>query len=292
MPKFGVERGGSAPAEFGATVLADGVAFAVHSRHAERIEVCLFDAAGETELARLPLLSRDGDTHHGRITGIGIGTRYGLRAHGPFRPELGHRFDLAKLLIDPYARRLDRPFAWHPDLALPPDRAVDTAALVPKAIVEVGQKQPAPFARVAPRLIYELPVRAFSMRHPDIQNEQRGTLAALTHPKLLDHLKRIGVDTVELMPLQAWIDERHLPPLGLSNAWGYNPLTLFALDPRLAPGGLADLRNAVAALHAAGMQVVLDIVLNHSGESDEAGATLSFREIGRASCRERVCLAV
>ncbi|HVF93072.1 MAG TPA: glycogen debranching enzyme, partial [Sphingomonas sp.] len=126
-------------------------------------------------------------------------------------------------------------------------------------------------------LIYELNVRGFTWLHPDIPEAQRGTLAALAHPSIIAHLRKIGVDAVELMPIVAWIDERHLPPLGLANAWGYNPVVPMALDPRLAPGGVAELRDTVAALRAAGIGVILDLVFNHSGESDLHGATLSMR---------------
>ncbi len=126
-------------------------------------------------------------------------------------------------------------------------------------------------------LIYEINVRAFSMLHPDVPMEERGTLAALRHPAVIAHLQRLCVDAVELMPVTAWIDERHLPPLGLSNAWGYNPVTFMAMEPRLAPGGIADLALTVEALHRAGIGVVLDLVFNHTGESDRHGTTLSFR---------------
>jgi glycogen operon protein len=159
---------------------------------------------------------------------------------------------------------------------------------MPKAIV---QELPQPPGRQPPRfrpggLIYEIAVYAFSMRHPDIPEQDRGKLRALAHPVILDHLKRLGVSAVELMPLTAWIDERHLPPLGLRNAWGYNPVTFMALDPRLAPGGLADLRHVVDALHDAGIGVILDLVFNHTGESDTLGPTLSLRGLdGRAYYR-------
>ena len=136
-------------------------------------------------------------------------------------------------------------------------------------------KQPPLFARGG--LIYEINVRGFSMLHPDIAPAERGTLAALRHPAVIAHLQALGVSAVELMPVTAWIDERHLPPLGLANAWGYNPVTFMAMEPRLAPGGIADLRRRVEALHGAGIGVILDLVFNHTGESDRHGATLSLR---------------
>ena len=208
--------------------------------------------------------------------------RYGLRADGPFDPAQGHRFDPAKLLVDPYAAALDRPFAWHPDLAAPRNAARDTAPLVPKAIVTAPMPQAPRAAPRQPGFIYEIAVKAFSQRHPDLPQAMRGTVAALAHPLMIEHLRRIGVDTVELMPIAAWIDERHLPALGLANGWGYNPVTFMAPDPRLAPGGLAEIRQAVQALQDADIRVLLDIVLNHTGESDTQGATLSLRGLDNA----------
>lgn len=262
----------------GATANVGGVNFAVVAPHAEAVYVCLFDE-DDREISRFRLPSRQGDTHCGFLAGAAPGCRYGLRAEGPWAPEHGQRYDPAKLLTDPYATRLDRPFAWHPSLA---SKAADTAMLVPKAIVE------APSPPVAPRvsrplgLVYELPVKAFTICHPGVPDAVRGTVAALAEPCIIEHLKSLGIDTVELMPLCAWIDERHLPPLGLANAWGYNPVNFFAPDPRLAPGGMAEVRATLAKLHEAGLRVILDIVVNHSGESDANGATLSLRGLDNA----------
>jgi glycogen operon protein len=259
---------------------ATGTLFSVWSQHAERIELCLFDAGG-TETARLPMHRGEGDVFSLHVAGIGAGARYGFRADGPYDPARGLWFDPAKLLVDPYALAIDRPYRHDPALAAPRGAGVDTAHLVPKAIVGAAQPEsqepPAPPRFRSGGFVYELSVRAFTMRHPDVPAAERGTLRGLAHPSVIVHLKRLGVDAVELMPVTAWIDERHLPPLGLSNAWGYNPVTFMALDPRLAPGGVADLRHAVEALHAAGIGVLLDLVFNHTGESDALGATLSLR---------------
>lgn len=263
----------------GVTLREDGAEIVVFSRHATHIEVCLFDA-NDRETQRITLTERQGDVHRGFLPGIREGQRYGLRADGPYAPELGHRFDAAKLLVDPYARRLDRGFIHHPDLTL---KGVETQALVPRAIIErpvsVTRQRPAK----TPDIIYEVPVKAFTMRHPDVPEKLRGTVAALAHSAVIDHLVTLGIDTIELMPLAAWIDERHLPPLGLHNGWGYNPVTFMAPDPRVAPGGFAEIRAAVQALQAAGLQVVLDVVYNHSGESDAQGTTLSLRGLDEAS---------
>jgi len=268
------------PAPLGVSLAGGGVNVAVVSRVATAVWFCLFD--GDTETARISLPGRTGDVVHGFIPGIGEGARYGLRADGPYQPAAGHRFDPVMLLVDPYAMELDRPFVYHPGLGLPRNTATDTAALLPKAIVR-PPLPPVAAARVRPLgLIYELPVKAYTMRHPAVPERLRGTVAALAEPAILDHLVRIGVDTIELMPLAAWIDERHLPPLGLSNAWGYNPVTLLAPDPRLAPGGMAEIRATLATLRKAGFRVVLDVVLNHSGEGDDLGSTLSLRGLDNA----------
>ncbi|PTM94308.1 glycogen debranching protein GlgX [Mycoplana dimorpha] len=259
----------------GATVVEGGVSFAVHSRDAARIDLCLFDEHGRRETRRVPMQRDDTGLHRAFVEGIGPGTRYGFRAEGIYSPDHGLWFDPAKLLVDPYAKELDRRFVHDNRLT---QQGEETADLVPKAIVTIDRPVP-----VAPPLfrpggvIYEVAVRGFTMLHPDIPENMRGTIAALAHPAVVSHLKRIGVDAVELMPIVAWIDERHLPPLGLHNSWGYNPIALMALDPRLAPGGMAELAATVAALRAEGIGVILDLVFNHSGESDRFGTTLSMR---------------
>jgi len=252
-------------------VTSSGTEFAVISRDAQQVTLCLFDGGHETRLA----MSRDGDTHRIAVPGIAPGQAYGYRASGPWAPEKGLLFDSSKLLVDPYALAVDRRFVFDPRLSEP---GFDTAALIPKSVVcdpaEVPL-QPPKFRNGG--LIYELNVRGFSMRHPQIPQELRGTIGALAHPAVIAHLTKLHVDAVELMPIVAWIDERHLPPLGLHNAWGYNPVAPMALDPGLAPGGIAELRNTVEALHSADIGVILDLVLNHTGESDALGPTLSMR---------------
>ncbi|QIG52062.1 glycogen debranching protein GlgX [Nordella sp. HKS 07] len=269
----------SSPDALGATLAEGGVSIAVFSRHATRIEVCLFDEA-DRETERVALSKRQGDVFSGFLPGIAEGQRYGLRADGPFAPEQGHRFDVAKLLVDPYARRLDRAFTHRPELTI---KGVETAPFVPKSIVE----RPGSVVRASmpkrPGVIYELAVKAFTMRHPKVPAPLRGTVAALAHPAVLEYLTTLGVDTVELMPLAAWIDERHLPALGLHNGWGYNPVSFMAPDPRLARGGFAEIRDTVRALQGAGLQVILDVVYNHTGESDAQGTTLSLRGLDQAS---------
>ncbi|HKU64196.1 MAG TPA: glycogen debranching protein GlgX [Rhizomicrobium sp.] len=255
----------------GVSHIAGGTQFAVTARDAERVELCLFE--GKREI-RLAMQRRDGV--HIAVADIAPGQRYGYRAHGPWAPEQGLMFDSTKLLLDPYATRLDSRFQYDARLSL---RGVDTAQLVPKAIV------PAPMDVAAPPppvftpggLIYELNVRGFTQKHPAVPPQLRGTIRALAHPAIIAHFKKLGVNAIELMPIVAWIDERHLPPLGLRNAWGYNPVVPMAIDPGLAPGGLEELEDTVVDLRRAGIGVILDLVLNHTGESDLRGPTLSLR---------------
>ena len=275
-PRFAVSAGDGE--RLGVTLLDVGVNVAVVSTSAESVDFCLFDAHGEHEIARLPLARVSETTFAAVVEGVGAGAKYGLRADGRYAPEAGDWFDPAKLLIDPYARALDRPFVFDARLAAPRAAAVDTAALMPKAIVTAdGAGLARPLAPAPAGFVYELGVKSFTRGHPSVPANLRGTVAALAEPAVIDHLVRLGVDTVELMPIAAWIDERHLVALGLSNAWGYNPVAFMAPDPRLAPGGIAEVRRAVEALHAAGIRVILDVVYNHSGEGDEFGPTLSLR---------------
>lgn len=272
--------GEGAPEPLGVTPIGDGLNVALFSAHAEAVDFCWFDGAREAGRVRLP--ERSGDVFHGHVAGLGLGTRYGFRVHGPYAPEAGHRFDPAKLLVDPYARMLDRPFVLDPAMRA---FGADTAAVTPKAVVCGPEEAAVRPARTPWRdtLIYELHVRGFTMRHPAVPEAQRGTFAGLAHPAVIAHLQRLGVTAVELLPVAAWIDERHLGPLGLTNYWGYNPAAFLAPDPRLAPGGWAEIRAAVLALEAAGIETILDVVFNHSGEGDAPGPTVSLRGIDNAS---------
>ena len=270
------------PEPLGATPDSLGCNVAVFSAHAASIELCLYDEH-DAETARTTLSGRTGDIHHGHIAGIRPGQRYGLRAHGPFDPDDGHRFDARKLLLDPHALRLDRAFALHPSMFS--SSAEDSGPHMPKAIVCAPGRQPPPFKGAPwPRcIVYELHVKSYTLNHPGVPAPLRGTFAGLATPAVVAHLCALGITTVELMPCAAWIDERHLPPLGLGNVWGYNPVALCAPDPRLAPGGWAEVRDCVAALHKAGIEVILDVVFNHTGESDELGPTVCLRGLDNAS---------
>ncbi|HSG55324.1 MAG TPA: glycogen debranching enzyme GlgX, partial [Paracoccaceae bacterium] len=252
----------------GVTVSPDATTFAVRAPQAKAVVLVLDNA---------PLaMERTGDLWVARVPRDCTGAHYGYRADGEWASDRGLWFDPAKLLVDPHATELDQRFVQHPSLA---QFGVDTGPIMPRAIVT----GPLPEVPLQPPLldrtglVYELNVRGFTMLHPDIPEAWRGTVAALAHPTVIAHLQRLHVSAVELMPVIAWIDERHLPPLGLRNAWGYNPVAMMALDPGLCPGGVAELRETVAALHRAGIGVILDVVLNHSGESDMHGGVLSLR---------------
>jgi glycogen operon protein len=236
---------------------------------AEAVWLCTFD--GDTE-DRVSMV-REGEVWH--CPAPPPGTHYAFRADGTYAPEHNLWFDPTKALVDPLAERLDAPFRYDPRLS---EFGADTATLAPKAIWQPEeQRTPSPPQQVRGGLIYEVNVWAFTLNHPEVPAKIRGTVAALSHPTILTHLKRLGVQTLELMPITAWIDERHLPPLGLENRWGYNPVTFKALDPRLCPGGPEELRNTADALHSEGIGLVLDLVFNHTGESDIHGPTLSYR---------------
>jgi glycogen debranching enzyme GlgX/4-alpha-glucanotransferase len=276
------------PEPLGVTPRGDGVNVAVFSANATAIEFCLFE--GEREVRRVRLRGRTGDVFHDHVAGVAPGARYGLRAHGPFLPLEGHRFNAAKLLIDPYARAIDRPlvlhksmFAWRTDVQSLDE--TDSASFVPKAIVmHATSSVPAsPLTSWSRTVLYELHVRGFTASQPDVPEASRGRFAGLAHPAAIDHLVQLGVTTVEIMPAAAWIEERHLASLGLRNYWGYNPIAFMAPDPGLAPDGWDEIRAAVVALEAAGIEVILDVVLNHSGEGDALGPTLSLRGLDNAT---------
>jgi glycogen operon protein len=259
----------------GVTPEAGGLRVELPAPGAERVWFCLFER--DEEVLRAPLAPRGDGLFAGHLPGLGPGARYGFRADGP--GALG-RFDPAKLLLDPYARRLEAPLRLHPSLFIPGE---DSAPHLPRCVVEAPLPPlswtPPP---AQPLILYELHVRGFTMRHPEIPEALRGTFAGLAHPAAIAHLRALGITAVELMPSAAWIEERHLPPLGLTNHWGYNPVCPLAPDPRLAPGGMAEVRAAVQALRAAGIAVILDVVFNHTGEGDAQGPTLNLRGLGEA----------
>ncbi len=268
------------PPARGVTATENGLEAALELPNADGVVLNLFD--GDRETARVPLLRDAHGIFRGAAQGIGAGAHYGFRVYGPFDPARGHRFDDSKLLADPYAYAFDRPFRLHPSMFA---RGEDSGPYAPKAIAgapragEPGRRRIAPEALV----IYELNLRGFSRLNPAIPEPARGTFAGLAHPVSIAHLAGLGVTAVEIMPSDAFVDERHLGPLGLANAWGYNSVVFGAPDPRLAPGGWAEVRAATDALHEAGIEAILDVVFNHNGESDAFGPTLSFRGLDNAT---------
>lgn len=273
------------PQPLGFSVQQGMVNFAVCAPAATAVWLCFFDETGQP-IAKYQLPEQSDGVWYGAVPVADLPQNdwyYGLRADGPYDLNQSQFFDPHKLLIDPYAKELSATFAHHPDLAAPRSAQMDTADLMPKAIFRrawmdavVPASAPA-FSDRPPKFIYEVSVKALTELHPDVPESVRGTIAALREPCVIAHLQTLGVDAVELMPIAAWIDERHLPPLGLRNAWGYNPVAMMALEPRLCPNGVADLQDTVRVLSEAGIAVILDVVFNHTGESDELGATLSMR---------------
>lgn len=257
----------------------------MHAPDADRVLLCLFDSDGKTELQRLSM-QKIGEMHGLHVPGLSDGQRYGYRAEGLYDPDQGLWFDPSKLLVDPYATELDRPFTHDARLSR---FGEDTADIVPRAILRRHTLlQPPPPLFQPGGLIYEIAVKPFTILNKHVPEAERGTVRALAHPSVIAHLKRLRVSAIELMPVTAWIDERHLPPLGLTNGWGYNPIALMALDPRICPGGVEELRQTVASLRAEGIGVILDLVFNHTGESDRHGATLSLRGLDNSGAYRHV----
>ncbi len=284
------------PSPLGATVDAQGVNFAVFSEHAHKIELCLFSQDGQTELTRIPLPEKRGAIWHGHISGIGPGQLYGYRAHGPWAPMQGHRFNPTKLVIDPYARAFHG--TWHqaPEtLGHDPDQNdlmpsfVDSAPFVPKCVVPKvdsfdWQGDRHLFHRWSDTVIYEAHVKGLTQRLPAIPEELRGTYEGLGHPAVIDHLKALGVTALELLPVHEMVDEGFLIGKGLTNYWGYNSIGFFAPAARyFGPNGLDGFKTMVRSLHAAGIEVLLDVVYNHTAEGNHLGPTLSFRGLDNAS---------
>ena len=281
----------------GATWDGLGVNFAVFSAHAEAVDLCLFQPSGRREIARLRMPECTDEIWHGYLPGALPGCVYGYRAHGPYAPRRGHRFNPNKLLLDPCARALTGDLRWSDALYgyrigaprgdLSFDRR-DSAAAMPKAVVVAdafdwtGDRRPdVPWADT---VIFEAHVRGFTMRREDLLPPERGTFAALADPGVIAHLRRLGVTTIELMPAQAFAQDRFLVEHGLSNYWGYSTLGFFAPEPRYLHQASADsLRIAVRRLHAAGLEVILDVVYNHTCEGSELGPTLSWRGLDNAS---------
>jgi isoamylase len=299
-PRFAVLPGKAFP--LGATLVENGVNFALYSENGQRVFVCLFDPAQPSrEIGRYELFERTAQVFHGIVPDVRVGALYGFRVEGAYNPSEGQRFNINKLLVDPYARALHGdidfkgPIYGYPVDAPDQDLAFsdkDDAAFKPKSVVLTddfdwgGDTRPnVPWNDT---IIYEAHVRGLTMRHPEVPEELRGTYAGIGHPAIISHLKRIGMTAIELLPVHAKLIDGYMVDRGLTNYWGYSTLAFFAPEQRYArastPGAqVAEFKTMVRDLHAAGIEVILDVVYNHTGEGNQMGPTLSFRGLDNVS---------
>jgi glycogen operon protein len=285
------------PNPLGATWDGLGVNFALFSATATKVELCLFDEEGRRELARIDLPEYTDEVWHGYLPDARPGTVYGYRVHGPYEPEAGLRFNPHKLLLDPYAKGIVGGLEWNDalfgyelgdnDADLSFDKR-DSARYMPKCRVVdpafTWGRERGPAVPWDGTIVYEAHVRGFTMQHPAVCAEKRGTFAGLATTEVIDYLKSLGITSLELMPVHAFIDDRLLLDRGLSNYWGYNTIGFFAPHPRYsATAKIAEFKEMVARLHDAGIEVILDVVYNHTAEGNELGPTLVFRGIDNPS---------
>ena len=288
------------PYPLGATPSNDGVNFALFSAHATGVDLCLFDETGNEERERIALPEYTDEVWHVFVKGLKPGAVYGYRVHGPYEPENGHRFNANKLLLDPYAKAHVGELRWSPELFGYPmedgenedaDLAFDerdSAPFMPKCVVVDSQFDwtEAATPRVAwdQVIFYETHVRGYTKLHPQVPEAQRGTFAGLANDAVVEHIKSLGVTSVELLPIHTFVNDSNLLEKGLTNYWGYNTIGFFAADPRFfAKNDVRELKAMVDRFHRAGLEVIMDVVYNHTAEGNQRGATLSFRGIDNAS---------
>lgn len=284
------------PFPLGATWDGSGTNFALFSAHATKVELCLFNEDGtQTECITLPEYTHE--IWHGYMPDIWPGQLYGYRVHGPYEPESGHRFNPYKLLVDPYTKALRGTLQWHDalfgytighkDADLSFDKR-DSAPYMPKCVV-VDQQFPWQAQEIQTHpwhetIFYEMHVRGFTMRHPQVPEERRGTFGGLCSPEVLNYIRDLGVTAVELMPVQSFVHDRFLVDQGLKNYWGYNPLCYFAPHPEyLGEGGINEIKSFVQRMHDMGVEVILDVVYNHTAEGNHLGPTLCYKGIDNRS---------
>ena len=291
-----------APFPLGATWDGEGTNFSIFSEHAERVELCLFDGDDDDETC-VEMTERTSLNWHCYLPGVHAGQRYGFRVHGPYNPQTGHRFNPAKLLLDPYAKSIEGPILFdkgnvHPyvptggeDDDLTPDDA-DDAAAIPKCVVIDPrfdwQDDRPPNTPLADSVIYETHVKGFTMLHPDVREDLRGTYAGLASDAAVGYLKELGVTAIELLPVHHIADEAFLADRGLTNYWGYSTIGFLAPHSPYAATGKAgqevrEFKGMVKALHKAGIEVILDVVYNHTAEGNHLGPMLSFRGVDNAA---------
>jgi glycogen operon protein len=286
------------PYPLGATWDGLGVNFALFSANATKVELCLFDERGERELERIELSEYTNEVWHGYLPDARPGTIYGYRVHGPYEPAAGHRFNPNKLLLDPYAKQIVGQITWNPALfgyqmETTNDLTFDTRDSAPFMMKARVIDQAFTWGRNRPlqtawekTVIYEAHVRGFTMRHPGVREELRGTYAGLASQPALDYIRSLGVTAIELLPIHTFVDDSYLTEKGLKNYWGYNTIGFFAPARRYAANldfAFAEFKEMVNHLHDAGIEVILDVVYNHTAEGNELGPTLSFKGIDNAS---------
>jgi isoamylase len=298
-PRFQIREG--LPHPRGATWDVQGVNFALFSANATKVELCLFNDSGTEELERIELPEFTDEIWHGYVAGLQPGAVYGFRVYGPYAPEQGHRFNHNKLLLDPYAQSHVGALRWDdacfgytvgsPEGDLSFDER-DSAPFVPKCVVvdpEFRWRSSTLGRRATPwnqTVIYELHVKGFTKLNPAVPRKRRGTFAGLGHRPVVDYIKSLGVTAVELLPICTFVNDRALREKGLSNYWGYNTIGFFAPDPRYAfdtADTLREFKQMISRFHDAGIEVILDVVYNHTAEGNELGPTLSFKGIDNAS---------
>jgi isoamylase len=281
------------PYPLGSTWDGEGVNFALYSEHAEKVELCLFDTSGKREIIRVPLPEQTDMVWHGYLPEVRPGQLYGYRVFGPYAPEEGHRFNHHKLLLDPYGKQIQGAIRWsdshfgyrvgnkQEDLSF--DRRDDAAGMPKNRVIDsaftwgVDARPRIPWHET---VIYELHVKGFTMCHPDVPAQLRGTYAGLATAPVIEYLTRLGVTSVELMPVHSFVDDRQLVERGLRNYWGYNSIGFFALEPRyMATHSIREFKTMVKTLHSAGLEVILDVVYNHTAEGNHLGPTLSLKGI-------------
>jgi glycogen operon protein len=289
------------PFQLGAKADGKGINFALFSSNATRVELCLFEPDGQRETARIPLPEYTDEIWHGYVSGLAAGQLYGYRVHGPYAPAEGHLFNPQKLLVDPYATLLEGEFKWNEALLgyVPGEgngdtpSETDSAAFMPKCVVTPPPSRwRGPLSSLKRKrdphswsetIVYETHVKGLTQLHPDIPHKKRGTFAGLAHPGAVEHLVSLGVTAIELLPVQAFCHDQHLVEKGLRNYWGYSPISYFAPARHyLSAPDINEIRTAVERLHEAGIEVLLDVVYNHTAEGDHLGPTLSFRGIDNA----------